>query len=112
LHAAIAALKDREHRDYVRSETALLRNEATQKLIKAGIHVYPGHGNFILMEMGGAKSRAREMDAALRAEGISLRRFASPAFDRCLRMTLGRHSETRNASDTIIKLYTDVRGEG
>ena len=44
LHAAIAALKDREHRDYVRRETALLRDEATQKLSEAGIHVYPGHG--------------------------------------------------------------------
>ena len=112
LHAAIAALKDREHRDYVRSETALLRDEATQKLSEAGIHVYPGHGNFILMEMASPKSLAREMDKALRAEGISLRRFASPAFDRCLRMTLGQHSETRTAADTIVKLYSAMRGEG
>jgi histidinol-phosphate/aromatic aminotransferase/cobyric acid decarboxylase-like protein len=49
------------------------------------------------------------MDAALRAEGISLRRFASPAFDRCLRMTLGRHAETRTATDAIIRLYQDMR---
>ncbi len=109
LHAALAALEDREHRDYVRSETALLRDEVTQKLTGAGIHVYPGHGNFILMEMGGRKSLAREMDAALRAEGISLRRFASPAFDRCLRMTLGRHAETRTATNAIIRLYQDMR---
>jgi histidinol-phosphate aminotransferase len=109
LHAAIAALEDREHRDYVRSETALLRDEATQKLSEAGIHVYPGHGNFILMEMASPKSLAREMDTALRAEGISLRRFASPAFDRCLRMTLGRHSETRTATDAIIRLYHEKR---
>ena len=109
LHAAIAALKDREHRDYVRNETALLRDEATKKLASAGIHVYPAHGNFILMEMGGPKSLARDMDSALRAEGISLRRFASPAFDRCLRMTLGQHDETRTATDAIIRLYQDMR---
>ena len=87
----------------------LLRDEATQKLSEAGIHVYPGHGNFILMEMASPKSLAREMDTALRAEGISLRRFASPAFDRCLRMTLGRHSETRTATDAIIRLYHEKR---
>ena len=109
LHAAIAALKDREHRDYVRNETALLRDEATKKLASAGIHVYPAHGNFILMEMDGPKSLARDIDSALRAEGISLRRFASPAFDRCLRMTLGQHDETRTATDAIIRLYQDMR---
>jgi len=109
LHAAIAALEDRKHRDYVRNETALLRDEATKKLTEAGIHVYPGHGNFILMEMGGPESLAREVDTALRAEGISLRRFASPAFDRCLRMTLGRHVETRTAINAIIRLYQDMR---
>ena len=109
LYAAIAALEDRKHRDYVRNETALLRDEATKKLTEAGIHVYPGHGNFILMEMGGPESLAREVDTALRAEGISLRRFASPAFDRCLRMTLGRHVETRTAINAIIRLYQDMR---
>ena len=105
LHAAVAALADEDHRNYVRSETAILRDETTQKLIDAGIHVYPGHGNFLLMEMKSDKNLAQELDASLRQEGISLRRFASPAFDACLRMTIGHHAETRVACDTLVRLY-------
>ena len=112
LHAALAALEDQEHHDYVRTETAKLRDEATQKLTEAGIHVYPGHGNFILMEMRGRESLARSIDVALREEGISLRRFASPAYDQCLRMTIGRHVETRTATDAIIRLYHEKREAG
>ena len=108
LHAAVAALADTEHRQYVISETAKLRDEATQKLTDIGIHVYPGYGNFILMEMKMRLDLARQLDAALRLEGISLRRFASPAFDACLRMTIGHHAETRTATDAIIRLYGDM----
>ena len=108
LHAAVAALSDQEHRQYVSIETAKLRNEATQKLTKAGIHVYPSHGNFILMEMKGRKTLAQELDAALRNEGISLRRFASPAFNRCLRMTIGQHAETRIATDALVRLHGNM----
>ena len=108
LHAAIAALADTEHRQYVQSETAKLRDEATQKLTQAGIHVYPGHGNFILIEMKSRHDLARQIDAALRSEGISLRRFASPTFDACLRMTIGHHAETRTATDALIRLYGDM----
>ena len=111
LHAALAALEDQEHRDYVRTETTKLRDEATQKLTEAGIHVYPGHGNFILMEMGSHQSLARSIDVGLRAEGISVRRFASPAYDQCLRMTIGRHAETRTATDAIIRLYKNMNEE-
>ena len=111
LHAALAALEDQEHRDYVRTETTKLRDEATQKLTEAGIHVYPAHGNFILMEMESHQSLARSIDVGLRAEGISVRRFASPAYDQCLRMTIGRHTETRTATDAIIRLYKNMNEE-
>ena len=108
LHAAVAALADTEHRQYVLNETTKLRDEATQKLTQAGIHVYPGYGNFILMEMKSPHNLAHQLDAALRLEGISLRRFASPAFDACLRMTIGHHAETRTATDALIRLYGDM----
>ncbi|MGB2534164.1 MAG: hypothetical protein ACPID2_03260, partial [Candidatus Puniceispirillum sp.] len=64
--------------------------------------------NFILMEMKARHDLAHRMDAALRSEGISLRRFASSAFDACLRMTIGHHAETRTATDAIIRLYGDM----
>ena len=60
------------------------------------------------MEMKRHKTLAKEIDAALRLEGISLRRFASPAFDKCLRMTIGQHAETRIATDALIRLYGDM----
>ena len=108
LHAAVAALADEDHRNYVRNETAKLRDEATLKLTDAGIHVYPGHGNFVLMEMKSDKNLAPKLDAALRQEGISLRRFASPAFDSCLRMTIGHHAETRAATAALVRLYGEM----
>jgi histidinol-phosphate aminotransferase len=108
LHAAVAALTDVEHREYVRNETAKLRDEATQKLTQAGIHVYPGHGNFILMEMKSREHLASELDMSLRQQGISLRRFASPAFDACLRMTIGQHAETRAATNALVHLYGEM----
>jgi histidinol-phosphate aminotransferase len=108
LYAAFAALEDTNHRDYVRRETVALRDEATQRLTAAGIHVYPGHGNFILMEMKSREGLAQTIDAALRKEGISLRRFASPAFDACIRMTIGQHEETHAAINALVRLYGEI----
>ena len=50
----------------------------------------------------------RALDEALRKEGISLRRFASPAFDACIRMTIGRHEETRAATNALTRLYGEI----
>ncbi len=108
LHAAVAALEDTDHCDYVRRETATLRDEATQLLTAAGIHVYPGHGNSILMEMKSKQGLAQTIDAALRKEGISLRRFTSPAFDACIRMTIGKREETHAAINALVRLYREI----
>jgi len=108
LYAAVAALEDTDHRDYVRRETVALREEATQQLTAASIHVYPGHGNFILLEMKSRPGLAQTLDEALRKEGISLRRFASPAFDACIRMTIGQHEETHAAINALTRLYGEI----
>ena len=108
LYAAVVALEDTDHRDYVRRETIALRDETTQQLTAAGIHVYSGHGNFILMEMKSRPGLAQTLDESLRKEGISLRRFASPAFDACIRMTIGRHEETRAATNALTRLYGEI----
>ena len=108
LHAAVAALSDQDHCEYVRQETAKLRSEATQKLTGAGFHVYPGHGNFILIEMKSRQGLAERFDTALKERGISFRRFASPAFDACLRMTIGKHDETRSAIDMTLRLQKEI----
>jgi histidinol-phosphate/aromatic aminotransferase/cobyric acid decarboxylase-like protein len=60
------------------------------------------------MEMKSDKNLAPKLDAALRQEGISLRRFASPAFDSCLRMTIGHHAETRAATAALVRLYGEM----
>ena len=57
------------------------------------------------MEIKSRPGLAQTLDEALRKEGISLRRFASPAFDACIRMTIRRHEETRAATSNNTALW-------
>lgn len=108
LWAAVAALEDRPHRQYVFTETTALRSEVTEALGRAGIHVYPGHGNFILIEMKARPGLAADLNMRLRREGILMRRFTAPEFDDCVRLTIGRREETRAAVAALIRLHGEL----
>ena len=55
-------------------------------------------------------ARSAEAAAAtLRRQGIAVRRFASPAYSDCIRVTLGRRAELQAAERAIAAF---VQGEG
>jgi histidinol-phosphate aminotransferase len=86
--AAVASLGDPGHVVQVAGETRRLRVWLAQRLAALGLSVTPSQGNFVLVGFPPGHAAAAAA-AALRAEGIDLRRFASPAYDAHLRITIG-----------------------
>ncbi len=99
--AAIAALKHREHTDLVRAETARSRRWLTGELQALGLQVVPSQANFVLVRFPDPGRSAEAADAALRAQGIVVRRLAAPAYADCLRITLGLPVELQATRDAI-----------
>ncbi|MDE0114635.1 MAG: histidinol-phosphate transaminase [Albidovulum sp.] len=99
--AALEALKDRGHTDFVFSENLRLRKWLSRELESLGIRAYPSQGNFILAEFTNPASNAREVALYLRRRGIAVRRFASPSYERCIRITIGLESSLRVAVEAI-----------
>ena len=101
LASATAALADRAHTEMVFRQNRKLRTETAARLAGLGLRVFPSQGNFLLVEFPGTDVSARLVHDRLRARGIAVRRFVSPAFDRCIRITLGHESEVRLALEHI-----------
>ncbi|MCV2866368.1 aminotransferase class I/II-fold pyridoxal phosphate-dependent enzyme [Defluviimonas sp. WL0075] len=93
--AAIAALEDHAHTSFVRSANLGSRTWLTSELEGLGLQVVPSQANFVLVKFPNPEKTAEAADAALRARGISVRRFASPAFHDFIRITIGRPEELR-----------------
>lgn len=87
--AAIAALEDRGHVDFVRAETIRNRASLIRALQNLGLRVIPSQANFVLVELPDAAMA----EANLRGDGILVRRLASPAFDGFMRITIGTQPE-------------------
>ena len=92
LAAALAALADRRHVEFVAKETRRLRREFGGKFTDLGIKVYPSQANFLLMEFPDGERNALAASDELQRNGISVRRFNSSAYRNCLRITLGTES--------------------
>ena len=99
--AVLEALKDSRHTAFVFSENLRLRKWLTGELEALGLRVYPSQGNFILAEFANPASSASEAALYLRRRGIAVRRFASPAYERCVRITIGLESLLRVAVEAI-----------
>lgn len=95
LAAALAALDDSAHTDRVVAETRRLRHWLAAELSALGLIVTPSQANFVLVSFPDPDRPAALAAAALRRDGIAVRRFASPAFDACLRITIGRERDLR-----------------
>lgn len=91
--AALASLADPEHVARVVAETRRLRTWLGVELAARGLSVQPSQGNFVLAGFPGARGRAAACARALRGEGIAVRRFAAPAYDDWLRVTIGPRDE-------------------
>jgi|TARA_B110000093_G_scaffold167591_1_gene193931 histidinol-phosphate aminotransferase len=87
--AAIAALEDTVHTDFVYKANLNGRKWLTSALEKLGLTVIPSQANFILVYFPDANRSAKSAHEYLRQNGIAVRRFASPAFDDYIRITIG-----------------------
>ncbi len=96
--AACAALQDRAHTAMVFSENAAARRTLEERLSALGLTVYPSQGNFLLIGFPDPGRPASAAAAMLRSHGVAVRRFASPAYDACLRITLGQRHELATAA--------------
>lgn len=99
--AAIAALEDQAHTDFVHAANIEGRNWLSAQLTGLGLKVVPSQANFVLVGFPDAERPASAADAALRARGIAIRRFAAPAFRDHIRITIGRPDELQQCVAAI-----------
>lgn len=86
--AAEAALRDGAYMRETCAMTATLRDRFADRMRATGLIVPQSHTNFILLRFPSAEAAAW-VDAALRAEGVFLRRQAGAGLPDCLRATVG-----------------------
>lgn len=98
--AALAAVRDQSYMRNTCELTVQLRQDAVQKLDKAGFKTYPSFTNFVLIDLGSVEA-ARSADAALRADGIFLRPQAGAGLPEMLRMTVGPKEAMSAAIDRL-----------
>jgi len=99
--AAQAALEDRAHFARVVAENDRLRAWTTDRLTALGLQVYPSQGNFLLVRFPEAAGSAAEAETFLQARGIAVRRFGSPAYRDCIRVTIGLQAEMQALVDEL-----------
>lgn len=86
--AARAAIEAQDYMIETCAITAALRSHSMQALSEAGLHCVPSATNFILIRFDSA-DHAISADAALRSQGVFLRRQQGAGLPHCLRMTIG-----------------------
>lgn len=98
--AAEAAVRDRVFAEGCRAENARLRGWLRERLIAAGIACDPSETNFLLARFAdGAEAEAA--DAALREEGILVRKVAGYGLPECLRITVGDAPGCARVAETL-----------
>lgn len=106
--ATIAALEDRAHTDFIRSANLSGRSWLTSRLTELGLEVIPSQANFVLVRFPDPEKTAEAADAALRAGGIAVRRFAAPAYRDCVRITIGLPDDLRAC---VARISSFLNGE-
>lgn len=88
LAAALAAVEDQAHVDFCRTENIANRARLAEGLVALGAACDPSEANFVLARFRDAEE-ATAVDAALRVDGIIVRRTASFNLPEGLRITVG-----------------------
>ena len=104
--AALAALEDRIYTDRVLDINRRLRHQFSQNVQSLGLKVYPSQTNFVLIEFKPGRFSAARCADYLSRQGISVRRFASPAYEHCIRVTIGFEADMHRV-ETAIATFLD-----
>jgi histidinol-phosphate aminotransferase len=100
LATAEAAIRDTEWRDFCRDENLRCRALMTDALRQMGLGVDDSFTNFVLVRFADA-AQAGAADAALKADGIIVRRVAGYHIPEALRITVGLEADCRRVIATI-----------
>ncbi len=96
--AGLAALGDDAFVERAKAHNEVWRRWTTEQLRALGLTVPPSFGNFVLVRFPAAAGRdALAADGFLRSRGIIARRMAAYRLPDCLRITIGREDEMREA---------------
>ncbi len=107
--AAEAAIRDTAFRDHCADLNARMRDRMRQSLIQMGIECDESFANFVLARFADP-SEAEAADAALRDEGILVRRVASYGLPAALRITIGDEDGVARVIDCLGRFMADRRG--
>ncbi len=105
--AAIAALAEPGWVERVRTHNAIWRERLTAALRGSGITVWPSEGNFVLADFA-TPAGAAAADAALRADGIIVRRLGGYDLPHCLRITVGTEDECLAVAETLARFMENA----
>lgn len=90
---ALASLADTRFSLEVVAEVSRGREDYARLAQDLGLGSVPSATNFVSIDLGGNGHRARDMVAALAAEGIFVRMPGVAPLDRCVRISVGRPEE-------------------
>ncbi len=102
LTVAEAALRDEGFTEHCRAENARLRDWLRDKLLSLGIACDESHANYVLARFAD-EVEAGACDAALRADGILVRRVGGYGFPEGLRITVGDEAGCARVIDAITR---------
>ncbi len=102
LTVAEAALRDEGFTEHCRAENARLRDWLRDKLLGLGIACDESHANYVLARFAD-EVEAGACDAALRADGILVRRVGGYGFPEGLRITVGDEAGCARVIDAITR---------
>lgn len=100
LATAEAAMRDRAFAEHYRAENARLRTWLAEELAAIGIPSDPSHANYILARFADAED-ANACEAALRRDGILVRKVAGYGLPEGLRITIGSQDDCSRVRDSI-----------
>ncbi|MCP1169817.1 histidinol-phosphate transaminase [Limimaricola litoreus] len=102
LAVAEAAIRDTGFTEHCRAENARLRVWMRERLLALGIACDESHANYVLARFAD-EAEAAACDAALREEGILVRRVGGYGFPEGLRITVGDEPGCKRVIDAIAR---------
>ena len=102
LAAAEAAMRDRDWAEKCAADNARMRTWLANALAELGVPSDTSCANFILARFG-SEAEAVACEAALREDGILVRKVAGYGLPECLRITVGREADCRRVVHSVAR---------
>ena len=111
LAAGIVALEDKTHTDTVFRLNLEIRNEFSYKLDCMGLEVVPSQTNFVLVGFPMGSKSAVDAHHYLEANGVIVRRLASPAYSNYIRFTVGSREDMTTTANLLKDFLSQAKDQ-